>query len=347
MIEKHSILGLQPQIIKSDKSYDIVLIGSSSSAIEIFYKLAILSNLPNENRLNLYLVDQKAKKFYKKLKKLFSGIEKIPHISIKTIKLNSKNPQFYTNKIWKKKNLTNIIIATQNKKKNLKIKMELKNYISAKKTKILLANPSSQTISKPNPIAILINYLYKEIKYNPDLLFTQEDKNIAKEIYLNEISSSDRESSKMQSIHIETKLLALGLKKQKSTKTTKELLKINREIFDKKLGVRELDDNKLQEYSQKFHQTENNFKPTYFPTKFESLFEKLIRSEHNRWNTYHYLNGWKYNENKDKQTKEHNCLIPLEKFDKDHLKTTVIFDIYSIVYIPNLLASVGIELIGL
>ncbi len=341
--EKHSILGLQPEIIKSDKSYNIVLIGDSSFSIEIFYQLAILSNLPNENRLNLYLIDKDAKKFYTKLKKLFSGIEKIPHLDIKTIELNSTNSHFYTNKVWQQENLTNIIIATQDEKKNLKIKTELKNYISAKKTKLITPN---QTTNKYKSIAQLINYLYQETKYNPNLLFTQEEKNQAEKVYT-EISSSDKNSCEMQSIHIDTKLLTLGLKAQKSTKTSKELLKINKEIFDKKLGFRELDDQKLKEYTEKFHNTKNNFKPIYFPQKFESLFEKLIRAEHNRWNTYHYLNGWKYNKIKNKQAKEHDCLIPLEKFDKDHLKTTVIFDIYSIVYIPNLLASAGVELIEL
>ncbi len=344
--EKHSILGLQPEIIKSDKSYSIVLYGNSPLAIKIFYQLAILSNLPNENILNLYLVDLKAKNFYKKLKKLFSGIKKITHLNIITIELDSKNPKFYTNKIWQKENLTNIIIATQNEKKNLKIKTELKNYISSKKTKILLPIASRTNINSKQ-IAKLINYLYQETKYNPNLLFTQKDKDKAKTIWSNKILLSDKKSTKMQSIHIDTKLLTLGLKKQKSTKTPEELLKINKEIFDKKLGFREIDDQKLQEYSLKFQDTKNNFTAIYFPKEFKSLFEKLIRSEHNRWNTYHYLNGWKYNKNKNKQLKEHNCLMPLEKFDKEYLKTTVIFDIYSIVYIPNLLASVGVELVDI
>lgn len=343
--EKHSILGLQPQIIKSDKNYNILLIGSSPLAIKIFYQLVILSNLPNENVLNLYLIDLKAKEFYLKLKKFFSGIEKIPHLNIKTIELDSKNPKFYTDEVWKKENLTNIIIATEDEKRNLKIKTELKKYISTKKTKILSPSTASQTNNKSKKIAKLINYLYQEINYNPNLLFTKKDKTKAKKIWSNEISSSDQNSAKMQSIHISTKLLALGLKKEKSTKAPKKLLKINKKIFDKKLGFREIDDKNLQEYAKKFHDTQNNFKPIYFPEKFESLFEKLIRSEHNRWNTYHYLNGWKYSKIKNKQKKEHDCLMPLEKFDKDSLKTTIIFDIYSIVYIPNLLASVGVELV--
>ncbi len=341
--EKHSILGLQPQIIKSNKSYNIILIGSSPVLAELFYQIAILSNLPEQNVLNLYLVDKDAKNFYKRLKKLFSGIANIPHLNIKTIKLNSKSPQFYTNKIWKKRNLTNIIIGTKSRKRNLKIKNRLNNYISTKKTKILLTNNLTQPNNKSKLIAKLINYLYLRSTYNPNLLFNKKDKTKAKRIW-NKISSSDQNSTKMQSIHISTKLLALGLKKQKSTKTSKELLEINKKIFDKKLDFREINDQKLQEYAEKFHNSQNNFKPIYFPKKFKSLFEKLIRSEHNRWNTYHYLNGWEYSKIKNKKIKRHDCLIPLEKFDTDKIKTTIIFDIFALVYIPNLLASAGMEL---
>jgi len=334
-------LELNPEIIKSNKSYDTILIGSSSLAIEIIYQLAILSNLSEQNILNLYIIDSQAKKFYAKLKKLFTGIEKIPHLNILTIELETESKEFYANEIWMKEDLTSIIIATQNKKKDLEITMNLQKNTLIKAqilSNISLKNKELESIAK------LINYLYREIKYNPNLLFTEQNKNEAQKLWLEKASTEDKKSSKMQSLHIDTKLLALGLKKQKSTKSPKELLKINKKIFDKKLGFREIDDQKLQEYAQKFYDSKNHFKPIYFPKKFESLFEKLIRSEHNRWNTYHHLNGWVYSKNKDKKLKYHDCLMPLEKFDKDHLKTTIIFDIYAVVYIPNILASAGIEL---
>ena len=343
--ESKSILGLQPQIIKSDDSYNIVLIGTSSLATKILYKLAILSNLPEQNRLNLYLVDKKAKKFYKKLQKNFSGIEKVPHLNIKTIKLDSRNPQFYTNKIWEKENLTNVIIATKDEKKNLEIKDILKNHISTQKTNILSINNSDLKNKISKLEAKLIYHLYKEVEYNPNLIFTKKNINDAKKRWKKEASKNDKKSSQMQSIHIDIKLLALGLKREKSTKTPEKLLEINKKVFDEKLGFKEITDKELQQYSKKLHNLPKNCKVPYFPKNYKSLFEKLIRAEHDRWNTYHYLNGWTYSKNKDKSTKKHDCLLPLDKFNNNKIKATIIFDIYALVYIPNILASLRVELV--
>jgi Trk K+ transport system NAD-binding subunit len=380
LFEKHSILGYQREIINSKDTYNIVLIGDSPLAIEIIYQLSILSNLPNQNRLNLYLINPKAKKFYKKIQKLFTQIEKIPHLNIKPIKLDSETLEFYTNKVWKSPNLTNIIIATQSQEQNLDIAINLQDTTFIKqiaenrfKTKVLFAIYRDLGLSKEidsdkkafanfhtfadiakassskniideelNLIAKSIHYQYKEIEYNPNLLFTEDTKNDIEKRWLSVEMFSDKISNKMQSIHINTKLLALNLKKQKSNKTPKELLKINQNIFNEKLGIREINNQKLQEYSKKVAKFQKDTKqdltnlpeelnPTYIPKNFESLFEKLIRSEHNRWNTYHYLNGWKYNKKKNKSAKEHNCLLPFEG-----LTNTIIFDIYALLYIPNI-----------
>lgn len=83
----------------------------------------------------------------------------------------------------------------------------------------------------------------------------------------------------------------------------------------------------------------------YFPRDYDTLFEKLIRCEHNRWNAFHYLNGWKYAPQKDKKSKRHSCLKPLEEFVEPDLQITVLYDIYSILYIPNYLANIGYQLI--
>ena len=341
-----TILDMQ-KIINSDKSYDIAIVGNSSIAIEVIYQLIILSNLPEQNRLNIYLIDIRAKEFYKKLKSYFSGIQKIPHVNILSVELDINKQSFYTDQIWKKETLTNIIVATQSKKDDLKIIQKLKKSTTLK-AQIISANSyslDSLENSELISIAKLINYLYKKTKYDPNFLFNKQYQEDAQKLWLHKISSEDRKSSIMQSLHIDTKLLALGLKREKSTKSSKKLLKINKTIFEKKLGFREIDDKRLQEYAQKFHDSNNQFEPIYFPEKFNTLFEKLIRSEHNRWCSYHYLNGWIYDKNKNKSLKKHDCLIPLEKFDKNNLKTTIIFDIYSLLYIPNIFASIGVKLI--
>jgi hypothetical protein len=74
------------------------------------------------------------------------------------------------------------------------------------------------------------------------------------------------------------------------------------------------------------------------------MFEKLIRTEHNRWDAFHYLNDWKYSEKTNKAKREHNCLMPLCEFKKPELQLTVIYDIYAILYIPNYLANAGYEI---
>ena len=86
---------------------------------------------------------------------------------------------------------------------------------------------------------------------------------------------------------------------------------------------------------------------TYFPQEYTTIFEKLIRAEHNRWNAFHYLDGWTYNEVKSKAKKEHDCLKPLSEFDIPEQQLTVIYDIYSILYIPNYLANAGYEIIDM
>ena len=48
----------------------------------------------------------------------------------------------------------------------------------------------------------------------------------------------------------------------------------------------------------------DNLKPIYFPKKFKTLFKKLIRCEHNRWISCHYMDGWRYNKQKNKLAKE-------------------------------------------
>jgi len=111
----------------------------------------------------------------------------------------------------------------------------------------------------------------------------------------------------------------------------------------------------------------------YFPETLDTLFEKLIRSEKNRWNAHHYLRGWKLSYKKDKDIKTHDCLVPLlelpcskellsrMKWQSIKIKSilldyniyyamvnnkryTILYDIYSILYIPNFLAKINKKL---
>ena len=203
---------------------------------------------------------------------------------------------------------------------------------------------------KSDLIAKLVHFGYAE-EYNPqELIDFNNNKKILKKWY-DASHLSDRLSSKAQSKHISIKLKALGLKKISSDKTSKELLLHNRKIFDAKLqNDREdlgLSDTFLQKYSQELEKLYSGkyYDVKYFPDSYSTLFERLIRTEHNRWNAFHYLNGWSYDKVKSKPKKKHDCLLPLAEFKKPELQLTVIYDIYAILYIPNYLANAGYKII--
>ena len=65
----------------------------------------------------------------------------------------------------------------------------------------------------------------------------------------------------------------------------------------------------------------------YLPLEYKTLFEKLIDCEHERWNAFHYINGWEYNEKKNKCKKLHNCLKPIRDFKEKELQITILYDI--------------------
>ncbi len=388
LFDKHSILGERRDIIETDEEFSVVLVGSSPLCAEILYHIAVLSNLPNQNVLNLYLADKDAEEFYKKIKRLFWNIEKVEHLRIKPVKVDSDSFEFYKNDMWRSKNLTNIIIATENDDKNLDIAINLQDIVFLRdisegkfKTKVLVATDMDKTLarkinedkeffknfytfgdkeeasSKENLIdeeldliAKAIHYLYKKIVYDSDFLITDKNREEVEKRWYDIEMFSDKLSNKMQALHMDTKLLALGLRKVRSYEDKRKLLEKNREIFLRKLGKTDVEEKEIYEFSKKLEEfydgkildTERipkDFKPLFLPKKYDTLFEKLIRSEHNRWMTYHYLNGWEYGVSKNKRAKKHNGLVPF-----DDLTYTVIFDIYSVLYIPNILASAGYEL---
>ena len=78
----------------------------------------------------------------------------------------------------------------------------------------------------------------------------------------------------------------------------------------------------------------------------EHIIAKLMKSEHERWNAYHYLNGWTYG-TKNKEQKVHNCLTNMESFNDVARRITIIYDLYSVLYIPSYLSSIGYEIVTL
>lgn len=216
-------------------------------------------------------------------------------------------------------------------------------------------------------VAKCIHGAYSE-KYEPEKIFYDEE---IEEKWFKNSALSDRDSNRAQAYHLSIKIKALGFKidspKCKSHDGL-ELLESNRILFDSNeigmLNARKniiqngklmpLDDMSLVEKTKNYitipdpNDKNKNIQESYkvaeefdyFPESVNTLFEKIVRSEKNRWNAHHYLRGWKQTDVKKKELKIHNCLVPFLDLPKDK-RYTVLYDIYSILYIPNFLVKIN------
>ena len=359
---EHTILGYMTNIIDTDKDFSIILVGDSDLAVELVYHISFLSTLPNQNRLNLHLIGANSTKFKDRIRKLFPKIDKIPHLNISANNIDIETLEFYEDPIWQSSNLTNIIIATTNEEKNLDIAINLQDTTYIKdighkrfQTKVLFALEHNlglgEEIDKDNQ-AFKNFYSFGNIRTTStkEILIDEKLDLIAKLIHndyqgekdvlqekLNDnwlaITPHEQDANKTQAIHIDMKLLAFGLQREKSDKSLEELLKLNRAIFNRKLKD-----------SANIKERVKNYKVSDFPSSFETLFDKVARSEHNCWCAFQYLNGWDYSKERNKDAKEHDCLQPLENFDNDAIKQTYKYDMASVYYIPEYLARGGFEI---
>ncbi|TLP35497.1 NAD-binding protein [Arcobacter arenosus] len=199
-------------------------------------------------------------------------------------------------------------------------------------------------------IAKMIHHGYGDIFDENKLLL---DKSELDKKWFNNTKFSDKLSNIAQAKHLNTKLQILGLKKEKIDEkelSKVKLLELNKKefysIIEPVLKESNISINRLKVASQELPKfwDNKNYEVIYMPTEFKTLFEKLIEIEHERWNSYHYLNGWEYDEIKNKNIKVHDCLKLLNEFKEKHLQITVLYDIYSILYIPNYLASAGFKI---
>jgi len=360
---EHSILGKQPEIIKSAEGFSMIVVGNSDLVLEIVYHIAFLSTLPYENPLTLHIIDTYATNFKKKIKKTFPNIESIPHLTIMAHNIDRESLEFYKNSVWKSENLTNIFIATDNEEENLEIAINLQDTTYIKsighntfKTKVLFAlyhNVGLGEEINKNSDAFANFYTFGNISETStqEILFYEKLDIIAKRIHsdyqcikeINKekidhnwltISPHKREANKTQALHIDIKLLAFGFIRVASKIPKKELLIHNERLFHSKITYQHEVEEELKEYNIKD-----------FPTSFnERCIDRVARSEHNRWNAFHYLNGWEHNPNRNEKAKEHPCLLPLEQFS-DTIKHNYQYDLASVYYIPQYLAFAGFEIV--
>lgn len=169
--------------------------------------------------------------------------------------------------------------------------------------------------------------------------------------------SSTKKCKKLHKEEIVSIIEKVGLHKYKNKKIRLEavkdvLLDWNKdqllEVFEEYRTKLNIGDKELLEYFNKPDESVGtNGKVSYFPDSYDTLFEKMIRMEHNRWNAYNFANGWKYSENKAKEIKEHNCLIPLKDFATTDMQKTVKYDIISFLFLPYYLSEVGYAIVPL
>ncbi len=414
LFENYDLDGKSSKFINSDEDFCSILMGNGILVKDILYQMAQLSHLPNENVHTVYIVDKDSDKLIVELKKyLYYNENNFPNFKLVVEKLDSKSLDFFSHSLWQKENIANVIIAYDNEAENLDLAIELFNrtYIGNLKDinmpSVLFAifdqkllaeiingekksfdnffafGNSDNVLSFNNlineegfKIAKLINSDYGD-EYNPEGLAF--DINKANKKWYNRNKYHNKISSIAQANHIDIKLKAMGLMKQKANdvNTTKErLLSQNRQVisklFDEDREALGIGDAELKLYSKELHKFYNcinnhhSFKVMYFPNSYATLFEKMIRMEHNRWNAFHYLAGWEYEEIKvvgkfknscekkewedakkkeNKMKKKHDCLLPIQDFKNDNIRITIIYDIYSFLYLPNYLAETGYAIV--
>ena len=327
LFEKYDIDGSSTDIIHSDKPYGIVVIGNTKLALEVIYQACIMGQLPNKNRLTIYCIDQDVENFKNEVELNYPGINSIPTVQLVYIASHTNSFAFYRDTFWGD-NITNVILCKENEQENLDIASSIANITYLEelvkgtlKTKILIAMFNSYSLSNTlkqnteifknffvfggkhdindrkylideerDTIAKAVNYVYNFAKATPnenainydfiydDCIF---DSAKYKSIW-NALSYADKESNRSVADHIKMKLKFLGLAIEKSDMKFDELWKYNSEIFAK---------------------AQHN----------EYL---LAENEHIRWNTFHYLNGFKQAEiypevekKYYKQCKTHMCLV--------------------------------------
>ena len=382
LFESVDIDGFGKKIIKSDKKFAIAVVGNTKLAHEVVAQACIVGQLPNENRLTIYCIDKDAKSFREALVLEFKNIESVPNVSLEFIETDYTKNAFYEHSVWQKE-LTNIVLCFEEENANLAIANHLTNFtfidaIVAKKfnTKIAVAMSASNRLSESlvendelykhictfaqsdkcssreyivsqsrNDLAIAINYIYNNIganlenydeyKYN---FYRYDGKAFNENEYLDinidnwhELSYFKKESNRAVADHIKTKLKYLGLKLKKSDEHKEILFKVNKKIFDEKL----------------------------------TDIVKLAKSEHYRWNAFHFLHGFKKIDFVTKAKKKalekeyekrrlHMCLVQFDEFkarDKELQKLGYTqgqfegYDVMIVKFIPHIASFAGYELV--
>lgn len=290
LFETYDIDGNSNHIITSNEDYSIIIIGNNKLAYEIIYQACIMGQLPNENQLTIHCVDNDVNLFKQNIELMYTEINNVPNVNINYIELDFKSKDFYVHDFWHNCNLTNIILCYENEQSNLDIIANLANItylqeITERKlnTNILLNSFSSYNISH----AINCN----NNSLNNFFIF-----GLKSDICTNEYLIAGKRDSNAKSIN--------DFYNKNATKDQQKDW-LERSYFEKESNRACADHIKIKQKYFK-NNLDNNNK------------EILAKCEHNRWNAFHFLHGWKYSKTKNKQLKHHNCLLPYKELSEDY-----------------------------
>jgi len=369
LYSKYSIDGDTLEYMNSGKTLNTVVIGDNDLVKNIVYKIIALSHFPKKNRHIVHVVHKTASKLLEEIKTYINYDEaKFPTIDLVAIDIDYKKQDFYTDKIWNEESIENIIVCYDDESINIELgttlhekvflsdtidnikvpkiimavyeELELSNSINENKCeyKNMFTFGSQKDIAnKEHLLNEMIDSISKLIhkgygnEYKPK--YIEEDKKALDEEWFDGTKFSDKLSNISQARHIDMKLKALGLRKIESNKEINKLLEDNRKLLNNALDI--TGDDEIEKFKVEFWE-----KP-----KEDNLFNKLTHIEHERWCTHHYLEGWKYSKTRNKNKKEHNCLLPLDEFTTKDIQRLVVFDMYSFLYLPNYLAQEGYEIV--
>jgi hypothetical protein len=348
LFEQYDIDGIGSEIIQSNKPFAVAVVGNTLLSYEVIAQACIMGQLPNENPLTIYCVDKNVQAFQNSVALCFPGIDNIPHVTLKYVELDPETTSFYQDSFWQD-DLTNIMLCFESDQKNLDIASNLVSLTFVEEivaetmsTRIIMAMSDGYTlgeriidnqdlfkylytfgaikkINQENYIiagardrqAMVTHYIYGHIgarlidedtytyayfpyeenhEYQQTGFLSVDPSDVKDKWY--DLSYFKKESNRSVADHIKMKLKYFGLRPVKSDENdVRVLFSLNRIVFDQKLN------NRIQ----------------------------LAKMEHNRWNAFHFLHGYrtipliskeeKKNSKEVHETlKQHMCLIPFEVF---------------------------------
>lgn len=377
LFQTHDIDGENLDIIHSTKAFEIAVIGNSTLAIEVIAEAIKVSHLPNKNHLTINCIDRDIQSFKQRVEYEFAYSKNLPHITFNYVELDHHDIGFYHHTMWKQEPLKQIIFCYDESVTNIQVATKLKRItykeqLDNQKRKIHVATYSDVQLSKElsklkndilvfatadlvsttenlvnteiGKLAKLIHYSYSLPHLDKAAIDSQEEVN---RVWERDITINDRRSSIAQAIHINMKLKALGLKRRKSDRPIEKLIILNNLIFDKKVthDLEQLQLTKEQLASLSFDN------PTFFPKDYTTCMERLLNAEHNRWIAMQIMMDNRYDPaakdmpNEERKIKKiHHLMKPLQAFSEDEHRY-IIYDLYSIFYIPEYMASIGYEIV--